>query len=148
MKRIVFLASVVVLVLASLAVSQPNVSGFWSFRVPRADGTFQETYFELKQDGETVTGKQGQRDLSEGTFKAGVLHLVVIIPATGAQPNPTRLTYEGKVEGGNGTFTLSGRGPNPTAGEFVRVSETTVHPTPLALPALHDVRDNGLVRTP
>ncbi len=155
MKRVVFVACVAVFVLASLAVSlerapsgavQSNVSGFWAFRVPRADGTFQETYFELKQDGETVTGKQGQRDLSEGNFKDGVLHMVVIIPPAGTQPNPTRLTYEGKVEGGNGSFTLTGRGPNPTAGELVRVNETTVRPMPL--PALHDVPDNGLVRTP
>src|SRR5215471_1905561 len=100
MKRIVIRAFLAVLV-ASFALSlertpfraaQLNISGYWSFRVPRADGTFQETYFDLKQDGDTVSGRQGQRDINEGTFKAGVLHLVVTIPAPGGQGNPTRLT--------------------------------------------------------
>src|SRR6516225_4506369 len=41
---------------ATLDWAQTNTSGFWVLRVPTGDGNFRETFFELKQDGETVTG--------------------------------------------------------------------------------------------
>src|ERR1039457_3666632 len=36
--------------------AQTDLTGFWVFKVPRGDGTFSESYFELKQSGETITG--------------------------------------------------------------------------------------------
>ena len=46
-----------------------NVTGFWVFRVPTGDGNFRESFFDLKQDGGTVTGEfiQGTRKLPSAT---------------------------------------------------------------------------------
>jgi len=33
------------------------LSGFWVLRIPRGDGTYRETFLDLKQSGENVTGK-------------------------------------------------------------------------------------------
>jgi alpha-galactosidase len=40
--------------------AQTSVTGYWAFDAPRTannDGTYRETFFELKQDGETITGR-------------------------------------------------------------------------------------------
>src|SRR5271157_1245827 len=59
--------------------AQADLTGFWVLRVPTGDGNYRETFFDLKQSGDAVTGKvlQGARELpiSEGTFKGGRLHL-------------------------------------------------------------------------
>ncbi len=140
---------------ASALVSQSDLSGYWVLRVPRAngDGTFQETFFELKQSGEEVTGRQlvGQRELpiTEGVFKDGTLHFVLTPPGRGAGAAPLRLVYEGKLApDGSFSLTSTGRGPAPITGRFERSSKQAALPAPLPLPALHNVPDNGLVRTP
>jgi alpha-galactosidase len=141
------------LLLAVLGYAQTNLTGYWVFRAPRAnnDGTFAETFFELKQEGDIVTGRalQGTREtlISEGTFQGGTLHFVVSVAGRGGNPN--RTVYDGKVSGGGAiALTRAGRG-NPSSGEFVRsTKEAALPPAPLPLPALHEVKDNGLVRTP
>ena len=42
-----------------LSDGQTDLTGYWVFRVPRDnnDGTFQESFFELKREGEAVTGR-------------------------------------------------------------------------------------------
>jgi hypothetical protein len=42
----------VLLFIAVSAYAQTSLSGYWLLKVPNGDGTFRETYFELKQDGE------------------------------------------------------------------------------------------------
>lgn len=43
--------------------AQINLTGVWVPRVPRSDGTFNESYVELKQDGEAISGAMlGNRD--------------------------------------------------------------------------------------
>src|SRR6478672_4366290 len=37
-----------------------NVTGFWVFRMPTGDGNFREQFYDVKQEGETVTGEQVQ----------------------------------------------------------------------------------------
>ena len=65
------------LALGTLAWPQTDLTGFWVFRVPTGDGNFRETFFELKQNGENITGKvlAGSREvaITEGTFRAGTL---------------------------------------------------------------------------
>jgi hypothetical protein len=41
--------------------AQTDLTGFWVFKVPRGDGTLSESYFELKQSGETITDLHGRR---------------------------------------------------------------------------------------
>ena len=138
-----------------LSDGQINLTGYWVFRVPRDnnDGTFQESFFELKQEGEAVTGRAlkgtGENPIVEGAFHDGSLHFIVSLSGQGGGP-PTQTAYEGKL-GVSGKFALTatGRDPKPTNGEFVRsTKETALPPSALPLPALHDVQDNGLVRTP
>jgi alpha-galactosidase len=146
----VFLAGVGV-----LSHGQTNLTGYWVFRVPRDnnDGTFHESFFELKQDGEVVTGRalNGIRDNSilEGTFHDGGLRFVMSLPGHGSGEQ-IQTVYEGKQAGG-GKFALTATRPDATQtiGEFVRsTKQAALGPAPQPLPALHDVPDNGLVRTP
>src|SRR5258706_12030164 len=102
MKRFTLITAAVALIVVTLLLqAQMNVTGYWVFRVPRAngDGTFQESFFELKQDGESVTGRAvfGNREapISEGSFKAGTLHFATSTPGRGGA-GPVRGVYEGK----------------------------------------------------
>ena len=147
MKRLTLLVVAAALAgVALLSYAQANLTGYWVFRVPRAngDGTFQESFFELKQDGTAITGRaiQGTREnpISEGTIENGALHFVVTSAGRGG--TPTRSVYDGK-DSGSGRYSLTGtgRGPNPTVGELVRsTKEAATPPAPLPLPALHDVQ--------
>src|SRR5258708_3575138 len=85
---------------------QTDLTGFWVFRVPRNDGTFQESFIELKQEGEQITGKisPGNRQISEGGFKDGRLHFVVSFQR-GNNP-AVQIPYDGKPSEG-GKFSLT-----------------------------------------
>src|SRR5258708_18599274 len=78
----IVLISIILMLLGASAWTQADLSGFWVFRVPTGDGNFRETFFELKQNGEAITGKvlAGGREvpITEGTFKNGTLQFVVI----------------------------------------------------------------------
>ncbi len=41
---------------ATSLLAQTNLTGVWILRVPRTDGTFNESFFELKQDREAIAG--------------------------------------------------------------------------------------------
>jgi alpha-galactosidase len=130
--------------------AQTDVSGFWVFRVPTNDGNFRETFFDLKQDGETVTGKAlaGPREvaITEGSFKNGTLHFVVTY---GTPPQSRRVVYEGTLEGQKIALTSQAPGRDPVKGAAERTKPEAALPPPrLPLPDLHDVPDNGLARTP
>lgn len=130
--------------------AQSNVTGFWVFRVPTGDGNFRESFFDLKLDGETVTGKAitGSREIpiTEGTFSNGALHFVV---AFGNGPQARRAVYDGISEGDKFTVTSQTTGRDPVKGTLERSKpEAALPPARLPLPELHDVADNGLVRKP
>ncbi len=130
--------------------AQTDVSGFWVLRIPRGDGTYRETFLDLKQSGETVTGKMlpGFRELpiTEGTFTNGKLHLVV---ATHFGGQERQVTYEGAVADGRISMTVNFPGRDPLTGIAERTRPEAALPPPrLPLPSLHDVPDNGLARTP
>jgi hypothetical protein len=53
-------AAVALAAVATLTYGQASVTGYWDFRAPRTannDGTYRETFFELKQSGETISGR-------------------------------------------------------------------------------------------
>jgi len=138
-----------------LAVSlgaQSDITGFWVFRVPTGDGNFRESFFDLKQQGETVSGDslQNQRKLpiSGGTFADGKLHFVVTV-TFGNPPQTRDVTYDGVFTGDK--FNLASTAPNrpPITGTLEHSKPEAALPPPrLPLPELHDVPDNGLARTP
>jgi alpha-galactosidase len=131
-------------------VAQVDLTGFWVLRIPTGDGNYRETFLDLKQSGENVTGKilPGFREfpITEGTFSAGKLHLVVASRFGGQE---RRVTYEGSVADGKISMTVNFPGREPLTGVAERTRPEAALPPPrLPLPSLHDVPDNGLARTP
>ncbi|MGC9997822.1 MAG: glycoside hydrolase family 27 protein [Terriglobia bacterium] len=130
--------------------AQTDLSGFWVLRIPTGDGNYRETFLDLKQSGENVTGKilPGFRELpiTQGTFSNGKLRLVV---ATHFGGQERQVTYEGAVADGKISMTVNFPGREPWAGIAERTRPEAALPPPrLPLPSLHDVPDNGLARTP
>src|SRR5580658_5983102 len=113
--------------------AQTDLTGFWVFKVPRGDGTFTESYFELKQSGETITGNtaggRAQTAIADGTFHDGKLHFAVSFTGRGGQrggsPQTFTTTYEGSLQGAKFAMTMTGGrggrgGRGPTTGELER----------------------------
>lgn len=130
--------------------AQTDLTGFWVLRIPTGDGNYRETFLDLKQSGENVTGKilPGFREMpiTEGTFSNGKLHLLVTLHFNGQE---RRITYEGVMADGKISMTVNFPGREPLAGIAERTRPEAALPPPrLPLPSLHDVPDNGLARTP
>ncbi len=128
----------------------PEVGGFWVLRVPTGDGNYRETFFDLQQDGVKVTGRvlQGNREMpiTEGSFDDGRLGVVV---TSRVQNQERRVTYDGTMEGVRMSVTVMFPVREPIVGIAERTTrEAALPPARLPLPALHDVPDNGLARTP
>ena len=151
------LTAVPVVILGTLILSaQTDLTGFWAFRVPDAG----VSYLELKQTGDavaTVSGGGGRGRTLSGTLSNGKLRLVAApmagrgAPGAAAVPAPPQrdTVYEGVVENANRiAVTMSVTGRDAIRGYFERVPREEAHPARLPLPELHDVPDNGLVRTP
>ena len=160
--------------------AQTDLTGFWVLRVPRGDGTFNETFFDLKQDGETLSGEmvggRGRVAIQDGTVKDGKIHFTVggggrgpAAPATATPGGPARAgvptatagapprrggfplrTYDGTIESGKITLMIEPRRGQPAVASLLEHSkpEAAMPPAKIEPPALHDVKDNGLVRTP
>jgi alpha-galactosidase len=136
------------------AYAQTNLSGYWLLKVPNGDGTFRVTYLELKQDGETITGKLYGRGPNgtpvDGSFKGNQLHFgtVVSAPAGGSTSSGRQMTYDGTFEQGKLLLQTTLRGAAVKGVAERTTYEATQPPARLALPELHNVPDNGLARTP
>ena len=140
--------------------AQTDLTGYWAFKIPRGDGTFTESYFELKQSGDTIAGNtiggRGQTPLGEGSFREGKLHFTVSFTGRGGQkggatPQTVTTNYDGTLQGDKFAMSMTGGrgGRGPSNGDFVRTkAEAAMPPAKLPPPALHDVRDNKLARTP
>jgi len=131
-------------------IAQTDLSGFWVLRIPTGDGNYRETFLDLKQSGENVTGKilPGFRELpiTEGRLSNGKLHLVV---ATHSGGQERQVTYDGAVADGKISMTVKFPGREPSAGIAERTRPEAALPPPrLPLPSLHDVPENGLAPTP
>ncbi len=142
----------VLLLLAAHLGAQTDITGFWVFRVPTGDGNFRESFFDLKQEGQKITGKafRGSREIpiSEGSFQDGKLHFVVTF-TSGNPPQARQMTYDGTLEGDKIALTSQEPGRDPMKGRLERSRPEAALPPPrLPLPELHDVNDNGLARTP
>src|SRR5690349_1382976 len=78
---VLLLVPVLMALFPPAARAQASITGFWLLRVLMGDGNYRETFLDLKQAGDNVTGKVllGRRELPvhEGSFKDGHLHLLV-----------------------------------------------------------------------
>ncbi len=146
----IFLAVALFFLGALPALAQTDLTGYWVLRVPTGDGNYRQTFFDLHQSGEKITGRLVRNDramsITEGTFSDGKLHLVL----TRHDQNQERtLTYEGTMQGDKIAMTMQLPGRPPITGVAERTTAQALAPPPrLPLPELHDVPDNGLARTP
>src|SRR5258708_23829297 len=145
--------SLLAILFAALATAQqPNdqLTGNWVVRTPNADGTFRTTYLNLKQDGQRLTGSirvtQFYYLITESTGGADGFTI------TGTMRDgktDRKIQYEGKLAGDQLHISTRRRSTDkPTEMVAVRApaGEGTL-PSPLPLPALHKVPDNGPPRT-
>lgn len=132
--------------------SQNDLTGYWDLRVPVGDGTFRETFFELQQNGNALTGKIFGRSPDgiplEGTLTGTAIHLTTMPPATAGNTRPP-MVFDGTYQGGKLSIETHNRAGQSMKGEAERsTKEAAMPPVPLPLPALRDLPDNSLVRTP
>lgn len=150
-KRLVTVSAFFLALTASLLQAQGSFTGVWRVHIVRDDGTSEDRFLDLHQEGDKVTGAVIQnyrpRDIT-GAVKAGKLE---------AQFKVWRRvvdTYEALLEGDILKVTITRKDkpdaePKITTGVGERSTiEASRPPAPLPLPALHDVPDNGLARTP
>ncbi|MGO8815369.1 MAG: glycoside hydrolase family 27 protein [Terriglobia bacterium] len=130
--------------------AQTDLTGYWVLRVPTGDGTFRESFLDLKQSGEKITGRilrnGRETPITDGGFTNGKLHLVV---TTHFQSTERTMTYDGTMDGDKINVSVLFPGRDAIVGVAERTTaEAALPPKRLPLPALHDVPDNGLARTP
>ena len=100
------------LLLAFLTVAwAADVDGKWTAQVPGRQGNMQETTFTLKAEGEkltgTMTGRQGDVAISDGTIKGSNLSFNVVRET----PNGNiKLVYKGVLAGDEIKFTRTMEG--------------------------------------
>jgi alpha-galactosidase len=135
------------------ATAQSDLNGYWDLRIPNpsGDGTFRDTYFQLQQDGTAIHGQliRGQQQIPiAGTLENGSIHFATQPPASTNGREQRPVVFEGNYASGKLTLSIQRR-DGAVQGLAEKVTEeATQPPKPLPLPALKDVPDNGLARTP
>jgi alpha-galactosidase len=156
---------------ALLLQAQTNLSGVWVLKVPRGDETFRKSWFEVKQEGQTVTlsqlsgrspdlpapagrggpaapGGRAQAAPPTGTFVNGKLHFEMAGRGFGQKQPPPATVYDGTLEGSRIALTVTGgRGGTSTA-ILERSTLEASYPKRIPPPELHPVKSNGLAKTP
>ena len=88
------------LLLVSALVYGADVNGAWKAEYTTPDGTARKSTFQLKADGEKLTGKvvsgAGEADIQNGTVKGDDVSFTVVRNFNG---NEVTLKYSGKVTG-------------------------------------------------
>lgn len=125
-----------------------GLTGNWVVAQPNSDGTSRNTYFDLKQDGDRITGHiratQFLYNITESTGGADGFTLQAITL------DNRKITYQGKLEGDElhiGTAARGGAAPTMMTAHRAPDGEGA-YPARLPLPKLHKVADNGLAKTP
>ena len=149
----------VAFLLAGPSFAQTDLNGYWDLQLPSPDGNVRHTYFQLSLSGETLTGKLFGRNPGgiplNGTYTAGHLHFATVPPpavagspiAAGSTAAP--MVYDGTYSDGKLKIEWHRYEGQIVTGTAVRsTKEAAAPPAPLPLPPLHDLPDNGLVRTP
>ena len=95
----------------AVAVWASDVTGKWTALVPGRDGQMRETTFNLKVEGEkltgTVSGRQGDVPISDGKVKGDDISFTVTQSFGG---NEVKSNYKGKVAGDEIKFTRTREG--------------------------------------
>jgi alpha-galactosidase len=145
------------LLVQTTAMAQSDLTGYWVLDVPNGDGTVRKTYFELHQNGEAISGTMMGRGPKgtpvSGTIKEGAVQLQSLPPAAPAAGRPLSaqwpIVYTGTYRDGKLSLQIRNHRGDISEGTGERTTrEATLPPPKLPLPALRDLPDNGLVRTP
>ena len=135
----------------AFAASAADLNGNWVVSQDMHDGTFRRTYFNLKQEGDRITGgirvTQFFYKIAESTGGPEGFTL------TGSMMDghsERKVKYEGKLEGDRLHIGTRRRPDQPlTEMTAKRAPEGEgAMPARIEPPALHKVADNGLARTP
>jgi alpha-galactosidase len=145
--------SIVFCGLSRSAAAQSSLNGYWDLRVPNpsGDGTFSDTYLQLQLDGTVIHGQliRGHHELPiEGTFEHGSIQFVTRPPASAPSWEQKPVVFDGTYAEGKLTLSIQRRNGTMQGLAEKVTEEATQPPKPLPLPALADVPDNGLARTP
>lgn len=128
-----------------------DLTGNWAVKEPLPDGTERRTYFDLKQQGEKITGHvRTPMFLAEITESTGTPEHFTLISEMKDGNNTRRMTWEGRLEA-DGLHVMMRRRPSAPPVEMVAhkvAAGEGAMPARLPLPALHKVPSNGLAKTP
>ena len=110
--RISFFVSVVALLgILVFSAAAAGVDGKWTAQVPGRQGNTQETTFNLKADGDkltgTVTTRRGDAPISDGKIDGDNISFVTVLEFNG---NQIKILYKGKVSGDEIKFTREREG--------------------------------------
>jgi len=108
------------LVLAAISVAwAADLNGKWVAQVPGRNGQTRETTFNFKVEGSkltgTVSGRQGDNPISDGTIKGDDVSFTVVANFNG---NEIKLLYKGKVSGDELKLSRTREGGDQPAQEF------------------------------
>jgi alpha-galactosidase len=152
-KRTLLSCALLLMPAAAIVLAQASVTGVWLLHAARPDGTSEDSFLKLEQQGSAVTGtlvrNYRQIPILKGSFTDGKLRVE-------AKAGRTRtVIFDGTLEGDRLLLTRTltsapgGNTPEPVKVTGERSSEDALQPPkPLPPPALHDVPENGLARTP
>lgn len=114
--KTLFVSACLVMALASLAWAA-DVTGKWTAQVPGRQGATVETTFNLKVEGDkltgTITNPQGDMTIADGKVSGDDVSFSVTREVQG---NTIKIIYKGKVSGDEIKFTrtIEGRDVPPT----------------------------------
>jgi hypothetical protein len=98
-----------VVMLFAITAFAADVTGKWSAEVPGRDGQTRTQTFNLKADGDkltgTVSGMGGEREITNGKVSGDTITFDVKFEAQG---NSRTMNYTGKVSGGEIKFNVTG----------------------------------------
>jgi alpha-galactosidase len=131
--------------------STADLSGNWVVRAPNADGTSRQTYFNLKQEGEQITGSIRLTQFYYLiTESHGGSDGFTIVGTMKDGKTDRKVQYEGKLVGDELHIATRRRPDAPLTAMVAQrapAGQGTLPPR-IPPPALHKVPDNGLARTP
>ena len=109
-----FTCTILVLLLAAVAVFAADATGKWVAQVPGRNGQMREVTFNLKASGSalegTVSGRQGDVQISDGKIDGDNLSFSQVMEFNG---NSVKLIYKGKISGDEIKFTRQREGGEP-----------------------------------
>jgi alpha-galactosidase len=127
-------------------IATENLSGTWKSVRVASDGNHVETYFDLEQNGNHLSGKVyfawGDLPLIEGRVHGNKFHFAAVI-------DNARFSYDGELVNGQLRLTLHDRNAPDASFTAERVAKGGFEVPPrVPPPALHTVPYNGLAATP